>query len=168
MKKILWTSVLVVGALIFGSLFLLRELTYAQMPDLKTAARIALDHSAIVRIESVQPYTGGPYCYAFSGRDKLGREMIVFANKDKVLGFEYREKGLPMEKVEQKARQEAGFAEVKRIVPGVSDPNANRSLAEKASGNYVWEIYGTNSQGQKQYAYLDFYTGNVIRTYVLK
>ncbi|MFC4768985.1 hypothetical protein [Effusibacillus consociatus] len=168
MKKIVWTSLLVVVTLIFGSLFLLRELTAAQMPDLKTAARIAVNNSALQRIDSAQPYTGGPFCYVLTGQDKLGRAMMVFATKDKVLGSEYLDKGLSAADAEQKARQASGYSEINTVTPGIIDPNDKNSFAGKASGRFVWEIYGINAQGQKLYTYLDFYNGNVLSSYTLQ
>jgi uncharacterized protein YpmB len=168
MKKFVWTGLAVVTVLVSGALFLLRELTYAQMPDLETAAQTALNQSALVRIESAVPYTGGPFCYVLFGQDKLGRAMMVFATKEKVLGFEYRDKGLTSEKAEQFARQNSGYTKIQHITPGIIDSSMKNSFADKAAGKFVWEIYGTNSQGQLVYTYLDFYTGNVIGSFSLK
>ena len=165
MKKIVWTSLLIVILLISGALFLLRELTYAQMPDLKVSARVALDNSAMAKINSVKPSAGSSESYVFLGQDKLGRALMVFATKDRVLGSEYQDKGLSVAKAEEKARQLIGYKEVSKLAPGILDPAD--ALSEKASGKFVWEVYGINSNNRRQYAYLDFYTGDLLWTYTL-
>lgn len=166
MKKIVWTGLVTVMILIFTALIGLRELTYAQMPDLKEAAAHALDHSALFKIDRVKMYTGGPKCYVFFGEDKLGRKLIVFAEKDSVLGIEYLDNGLKEEAVADIARKQFGFAEIESLVPGIMDPNRKGPLF--AGAKYVWEIYGTNAKGEKQYTYLDFYQGKEVWTYQLK
>ncbi|WP_018133296.1 hypothetical protein [Effusibacillus pohliae] len=168
MKKVLWIGLLVALVLFGGALFGLKELTYAQMPDLNDAAQTALDHSVLYQIDFVKLYTGGPKCYAFFGKDKLGRQVIVFATKDKVLGSEYQDKGLTAAKAEETARQTFGYTLIDSVTPGIMDRNSKQPFADKTSGKFLWEIYGTNKQGQKQYTYLDFYTGKELATYVLK
>jgi uncharacterized protein YpmB len=166
MKKIVWTGLVTVAIVTFAALFGLRELTYAQMPDLKAAAAYALDHSALFKIDRVKMYTGGPQSYVFWGEDKLGRKLIVFAGKESVLGIEYLDSGLKEEKVSEIARQQFGFTDIESLVPGIIDPNRKGPLQTDAK--YVWEIYGTNTEGEKQYTYLDFYQGKKVWTYQLK
>lgn len=166
MKKLVWTGLISVAIFVLAALFGLRELTYAQMPDLKEAAAYALDHSALVKLDRVKVYTGGPKCYVFYGEDKLERKLITFATKDSVLGLEYLDKGLKEEQVAEKARQSYGFSTIGSITPGIVDPREKGPLQGKAQ--FVWEVYGTNAKGEKQYTYLDFYQGQELWNYVLK
>lgn len=164
MKKYIWTSLILIALVGSGALFGLRQLTYAQMPDLKTAAAFVLDHSALYKIDDVKEYTGGPRCYVFLGKDKLDKQLIVFATKDKVMGMEYQSKGITEEKAKTIALQ-MGFQKVDSVIPGMVDPNQLSPI--KAEGKFLWEIYGTNKNGQKQYSYLDFYKGKELWSYVL-
>ncbi|GAX89778.1 DUF5590 domain-containing protein [Effusibacillus lacus] len=168
MKKVIWTGLLAIAVLLVGAFFLIKEITHAQMPDLETAARLALDHSALNQVEGYEQYTGGPTCYVFLGKDKLGRSMMVFSTKERVLGSEYLDKGVTGSAAEDKARKEAGLTEIIKTTPGLVDSLMKNPSAGKASGRFLWEVYGASPQGQKKYVYLDFYTGNVIATYVLK
>lgn len=166
MKKIVFSSLLVIALVVTGALFALRELTYAQMPDLDTAAQKALNTSPMNHIDKVTPYTGGPLCYAFFGTDKLGRQMVVFATKDKVFGAEFLDKGLQEAQAQQKAIQASSLQKIAKTTPGIVD-ETSKPLPNKPSGKFVWEVFGTNTKGEKQYTYLDFYNGNVLGTYVI-
>ncbi|BCJ85438.1 hypothetical protein [Effusibacillus dendaii] len=167
MRKILFYSLSVCAIVIIGTLFLLRQLTYAQMPDLQSAAQTAVDHSALFQIVSAEVYSNGPSCFVFTGTDKLGREMIVVSSKDRVLGSEYTDKGLKRSVLEDKARAN-GFQRIDRMTLGIVDPNGPNPFKSNGTTTLFWEIYGVNQQGKRQYSYLDFYTGNLLATYSLE
>ncbi|HEU4965827.1 MAG TPA: hypothetical protein VFV52_18610 [Bacilli bacterium] len=177
MKKYIGWIAVVLVLLIGGTIFAVREITYAQYVGAEEAAQTVLDKTPLSKVAEVEPYTGGMNGFFFRGPDELGRELYVWTQKGKVVATAYADQGMSREEAIQAAqkpvwaeklvresmhqRKLLKAVEVVHAYPGPILPNSKAQF-RTAPSKFVWEIYGKLEDGNYGYTYVDFIHGQVV------
>ncbi|MBX6396203.1 MAG: DUF5590 domain-containing protein, partial [Alicyclobacillaceae bacterium] len=126
----------------------------------------------LTRIERVDFYSGGPAYYVFTGEDETGRRAYVWVQGDRWILKRYADEGLSPEQAMEAAKEiQPALVRLIHAVPGLTEAGAtNPGDPPGPSGErrILWELFGVTQNGQYAYVYVDWQTGKVVRSYVLR
>lgn len=156
-KAIVAWVLLAVAAVLAGFYIFFDSIIAGQWGGKKAAVVRAYGETMLVTADKVEPYVGAePYVIVY-GKDKLGKDMIVWVS-DSEIHAEYADAGITAE---------AAADLVKKADP---DNRIIRSTPGKLEQDWVWEIYYERKQDGKTLHFYDYYRfsdGALIDTYQL-
>ncbi|MDF2924426.1 MAG: hypothetical protein K0R57_3340 [Paenibacillaceae bacterium] len=154
-KKMIAGWVLLIITAVLVVLYIFNDSIIAsEWDDKRKAVNRAYQESMLVTADKTEPFVGAePYVIVF-GKDKLGKEMIVWVSETE-LHSEYAADGVTSEAVTDKIMANDPANRIIRITPG------------KMEDDYVWEVYYQRPQDSKTahyYEYHRFADGTVLDT----
>lgn len=124
--------------------FYYRAIQKDHAAKIEEARRIALEETALVRVDDVTRFAGDAVWYVVSGADEEERPLFVWIGEDGVT-VQAADEGMSREEAAARTLERQADAAILRIVPG------------KLDGEPVWEVfYERDGEGGLR-RYYDYY-----------
>ncbi len=115
----------------------------------------AQERTSITQVDEVAEYRGQQRYTVVIGKNQMGTPLIAWMTPDKVI-FDTMERAVTKESVRVALQKGYPGTEIIRIVPGL---NGERRF---------WEATLLDQEGKYHYIHYDFYTGQIIQSYVVR
>jgi len=115
----------------------------------------ALERTSITHVDEVVEYRGKQAYTVVLGKNQMGTPVIAWMTADQVI-FDTMDRAVTKESVMTALQKGYPGTQIQHIVPGIDGDRR------------FWEAAVLDQEGKYHYIHYDFYTGQIIKSYVVR
>jgi uncharacterized protein YpmB len=151
-KKWFFIVGIVVLIFIWQLLLIYRDFKSAEVAKAEDALAVAKSETNVASVLSVDYYPGDRGHHVITGKNRDGEKVVIWVQDDDVWS-ERLSDGVSRDDILSQLPE----ADIKRILPGlITEKNGEKRP--------IWDVYYTTEDGEAQYVYFDFFTGEQIQS----
>lgn len=158
MKKWIFISIAVMILLFAGvSVYVISEAVGSGRMVDPALIQKGLDNTPLEKVTLAEQYYGTEPLIILFGKDEKDQDMVVWMKENgQIVFYAWQKYGVTREEIAEKVSKEYEMDHKIHITPGIENDF------------YLWEALYKTKDGEFQYFYFDFFTGELLRSIKLK